>query len=128
MDADYGLGSWPARRARISPDGVALRQYGRALSYAELAERVERLADGLAARGVGPGDRVAYLGANDIATFEVFFAAGRLGAIFAPFNTRLTPPEIGYLLDDCTPTVLVHAAELAELVAAVDPAAHGVPT
>ena len=128
MDADYGLGSWPARRARISPDGVALRQYGRALSYAELAERVERLADWLAPRGVGPGDRVAYLGANDIATFEVFFAAGRLGAIFAPFNTRLTPPEIGYLLDDCTPTVLVHAAELAELVAAVDPAAHGVPT
>ncbi|HEX4356051.1 MAG TPA: long-chain fatty acid--CoA ligase [Pseudonocardia sp.] len=128
MDADYGLGSWPARRARIGPDVVALRQGERALTYAELAERVERLADGLAARGVGPGDRVAYLGPNDIATFEVFFAAGRLGAIFAPFNTRLAPPEIGYLLDDCAPTVLVYAAELNELVTAVDPAAHGVPT
>jgi fatty-acyl-CoA synthase len=128
MEADYGLGSWPARRARISPDAVALRQGDRALTYAELAARVERLADGLAARGVGPGDRVAYLGPNDIATFEVLFAAGRLGAIFAPFNTRLAPPEIAYLLDDCAPTVFVHAAELAELVAAVDPAAHGVPT
>jgi fatty-acyl-CoA synthase len=107
---------------------VALRQGGRALTYAELAERVERLADGLAVCGVGPGDRVAYLGANDVATFEVLFATGRLGAIFAPFNTRLAPPEIGYLLEDSAPTVFVHSGELAELVATADPAARGVPT
>ncbi|HVV19327.1 MAG TPA: long-chain fatty acid--CoA ligase [Pseudonocardiaceae bacterium] len=103
--ANYGLGSWPRRRARINPTGIALRQDDRALTYAELAARVDQLAAALAARGVRKGDRVAYLGLNDIATFEVFFATTLLGAIFAPFNTRLAPPEIAYLVSDARPTV-----------------------
>jgi fatty-acyl-CoA synthase len=108
---NLGLGSWPARRARITPDAVALRQAGRQLTYRELADRVEVVAGELHRRGIGPGDRVAYLGPNDIATFEVFFAAGRLGAIFVPLNTRLTAPEIAQLVEDCAPTVLVHAPD-----------------
>jgi fatty-acyl-CoA synthase len=125
---DYGLGSWPARRARISPADIALSQGARAVSYAELAARVGRLAAALAERGVGKGDRVAYLGFNDIATFEVFFAAARLGAIFVPFNTRLSAPEIAYLVADAQPTVLVYGPELADVVAEIDPAGHGVGT
>jgi fatty-acyl-CoA synthase len=125
---DYGLGSWPARRARICPTDVALRQGTRAVGYAELTARVGRLANALAGRGVGHGDRVAYLGPNDISTFEVLFAANRLGAIFVPFNTRLSAPEIAYLLDDAGPAVLVFGPELADLVDAVRPAAHGVGT
>ncbi len=105
--ANHGLGSWPGRRARINPDGVALRQGERALTYAELAARVGRLAAALAGRGVRKGDRVAYLGLNDIATFEVFFATTLLGAIFAPFNFRLAEPEIEYLVSDAQPTVFV---------------------
>jgi fatty-acyl-CoA synthase len=104
---DYGLGSWPSRRARINGSKPALRQGDRQLSYADLADRVDRLASGLAELGVKHGDRVAYLGPNDIATFETFFAAGRLGAIFVPLNTRLTGPEIDVLLDDARPAALV---------------------
>ncbi len=106
---DYGLGSWPARRARITPDAVAFRQDERCLTYAELAARVDRLAGGLAARGIGRGDRIAYLGPNDIATFELFFAAGRLGALFVPLNTRLADAEIDELLADCTPAAVFRA-------------------
>jgi len=124
--ADYGLGSWPARRARISPARTALRQAGRSLTYAGLAGRVDRLAGALARRGVRPGDRVAYLGLNDIATFEVFFAAGRLGALFVPMNTRLTAPEIGFLIDDARPAVLFHGPEHAAIVAETDPGRRGV--
>jgi fatty-acyl-CoA synthase len=109
--SDYGVGSWPARRARIDGDAVALRQDDREITYRQLAQRVDLLASALSAMGVRGGDRVAYLAANDIAGFELFFAAGRLGAIFAPFNWRLSPPEIAYLVADCEPTVLVHAAE-----------------
>ena len=101
--ANLGLGTWPARRARINPTGVALRQDDRSLTYTELADRVHSLAAALAARGVRQGDRVAYLGPNDIATFEVFFATTTLGAIFAPFNTRLADPEIDYLVSDADP-------------------------
>jgi fatty-acyl-CoA synthase len=115
---DLGVGSWPARRARIDPAGVALRQGDRELTYAELAARVEALAGGLARRGVGAGDRVAYLGPNDISTFETFFAAGRLGALFTPLNTRLAGPEVARLVADCAPAVLVHHPDLAAAVPA----------
>jgi fatty-acyl-CoA synthase len=110
---DYGVGSWPHRRARISPERVALRQDGRELTYRRLASEVDLLARSLAARGIGRGDRIGYLGRNDIAEFEVFFAAGRLGAIFVPLNTRLTPPEITRLLGDARPAVLCFGPEQA---------------
>ena len=74
---------------------------------------MDLLARSLAARGIGRGDRVGYLGRNDIAAFEVFFAAGRLGAIFVPLNTRLTPAEVDGLLDDGRPAVLFHGPEQA---------------
>ncbi len=106
---DLGLGSWPARRARISPHRTALREGDRSVSYADLAARVDRLAGGLAGLGVGPGDRVAYHGPNAIATFEALFATCRLGGIFVPLNTRLAAPEVARLLTDCAPRVLVHA-------------------
>jgi len=107
--SDIGLGSWPRRRARIAPHRVALRDDDRSLTYAELADRVDRLAGGLARLGVGPGDRVAYLGPNALTTFEALFATCRLGAVFVPLNTRLATPELARLLADCQPTVLVHA-------------------
>ena len=114
--ANLGLGTWPARRARITPDAVALVQDGRTLTYAALDERVRRLAAVLAAAGVRRGDRVAYLGPNDTSAFETFFAAGLLGAVDVALNTRLSPVEIAYMLADSTPTVLVHAAALGDLV------------
>lgn len=115
---DLGVGSWPLRRARITPDASAFEQADRSYSYREVAGRVDALAVGLAERGVGHGDRVAYLGANDVAAFETFFAAGRLGAVFVPLNTRLAAPEIAALLADSRATVLVARPEVSDLVAA----------
>ncbi len=112
---DIGVGSWPARRARIDPQGVAFRQGARAVSYLELARRVDALAASLARVGTGRGDKIAYLGPNDIATFETLFAAGRLGAVFVPLNIRLSPPEIAALLTDCAARVLVYGPESAAL-------------
>jgi fatty-acyl-CoA synthase len=121
---DVGVGSWPARRARMTPDRVAFRQGPRSLSYRELAHRVDALAGGLAARGVGRGDRVVHLGPNDIATFETFFATARLGAVFVPLNYRLAAPEIRDLVADAQPRLAVCGAESATLAGA---AMAGVP-
>ncbi|MGK3208075.1 acyl-CoA synthetase [Amycolatopsis sp. MEPSY49] len=115
--ADFGLGSWPARRARISPGRTALVQPGRTRTYAGLAERVERLAGALARLGVRPGDRVAYLGVNDVTVFETLFATARLGALFVPLNYRLSPTEIRYMLEDSGASVLVHSPDTDNLVA-----------
>ena len=111
--ADFGVGSWPYRRSRIDPNRIAMRQGDAALTYRALADRVDRLADALRAAGVGRGDRVAYLAANSMAGFETFFAVGRLGAIFAPLNTRLTTPELAFLIQDCEPVLLIHDADQA---------------
>lgn len=108
---DGGVGSWPWRRARMMPDRVALVQDDEQVTYAELAQRVERLAAFWQSLGVRHGDRVAFLGPNDIATFECLFAAGRLGAIFVPLNTRLAAPEVEYMLADCGASVLVWLPE-----------------
>ncbi|MFI0352120.1 long-chain fatty acid--CoA ligase [Actinomadura sp. 9N407] len=111
-----GLGSWPARRARKTPRRPALFHDGRTLTYAELDERVTRLARGLRSLGVRRGDRVAYLGPNHPSFLETLFAAGVLGAVFVPLNTRLAAPEIAYQLADSGTSVLVHGPAHAELV------------
>ena len=123
---DFGLGSWPHRRARIDPDRPAFRQGEGELTYRQLADRVKALAGALHAAGVRRGDRVAYLAANSIAGFETFFAAGRLGAIFAPLNTRLTTPELTYLVRDCAPTVLVHDQDVGALTGPDSPVSRSI--
>src|SRR3954463_9512756 len=116
-----GLGTWPARRARISPDRTAVLDPRRSLTYAQLADRTARYAGALRRLGVGPGDRVAYLGVNAVEVFETFFAAWLLGAIAVPLNYRLSRSEIRYMLEDAGATVLVHSADTDDVVAAAAP-------
>src|SRR3712207_6791222 len=116
-----GLGTWPARRARISPDRAAVLDPHRSLTYAELADRTARYAGALRRLGVGPGDRVAYLGVNAVEVFETFFAAWLLGAIAVPLNYRLSAAEIRYMLEDSGASVLVHSGDANALVAAAVP-------
>ena len=114
--ANFGVGSWIERRARIAPDRVALVGGDRSFTYAELAERVRRLANGLQRLGVGRGDRVAWLGPNHPAFLEALFACGLVGAALAPVNHRLAADGIRAVLADIDPSVLVQHA-------ATDPAA-----
>jgi fatty-acyl-CoA synthase len=104
-----GLGSWPARRAAMSPDRAALVFGGEVTTYARLRDRIARLASQLSSRGVSPGDRVAYLGPNHPAFVETMFATHLLGAVFVPLNFRLAGPEIDYMLGHSGATALVHA-------------------
>ncbi|MEU6117558.1 o-succinylbenzoate--CoA ligase [Streptomyces sp. NPDC047117] len=112
-----GLGSWPARRARKTPHRIAVRHEGAATTYAELHDRTTRLARALRATGVRRGDRIAYLGPNHPSFLETLFAAGALGAVFVPLNTRLTGPEIAHQLADSGAKVLLYGPSHAGLVA-----------
>jgi fatty-acyl-CoA synthase len=106
-----GLGSWAARRARTSPERVAVVHEGRALTYAGLHDRVLRLAWALRGLGVRTGDRVAYLGGNHPSLLETLLACGTVGAVFVPLNTRLATPELDAIVRDCVPSLLVHGAD-----------------
>lgn len=104
-----GVGSWLQRRRWKSGAKAALLSGTSVLSYEELAERSDRLANALRDRGVAKGDRVAYLGENHPSFVETFFACGLLGAIFVPLNTRLAPPELQFQLQDSGARLLVNA-------------------
>lgn len=113
---NHGVGSWPTRRARMTPQRTALVHDQTARSYAELADRATRLAHGLRELGVGRGDRVAYLGPNHPALAETLFATGLLGAVFVPLNTRLAVPELEYILANSGAQILLWAPEFAAAV------------
>ena len=104
---DRGVGSWIERRARIVPNQPALIHGETLHTYAELAERVRRLARGLSDLGVQRGHRVGWLGANHPTFLEVLFATARLGAVLAPVNHRLDDAVMSDLLRELSPSVLV---------------------
>src|SRR3954452_4707427 len=115
---DRGLGSWPRRRARMTPDGPALVQDGVITTYAGLERATTRLAHGLRARGVGRGDRVAFLGLNSIEMVATLLAIAMLGSVSVPVNTRLASPELAHVLDHSGSRLLVVEDAIAEAVQA----------
>jgi fatty-acyl-CoA synthase len=98
-------------------DQVALFDADRGISrtYRQLAEGVENTAATLADLGVAKGDRICILAKNRIEHLELFFACGRLGAIFVPLNWRLAERELAFLLDDAEPNLLFFSAEFSYL-------------
>jgi acyl-CoA synthetase (AMP-forming)/AMP-acid ligase II len=114
-----GLGSWPERRLRISPDRDAIWFEGTTISHRQFAERTRRTAGALARLGVRAGDRVAWTGSNHPSALETLYACGQLGAIWVPVNSRLTAPEAEYVLAHSGASVLVFGREHGELVDAL---------
>jgi fatty-acyl-CoA synthase len=79
----------------------------RSVSYAEVEAWVSELADGLAALGVGPEDRVGMLMANYLEFVPVKFAIARAGAVAIPFNYLYRQAELGYVLRQSQCNILV---------------------
>jgi fatty-acyl-CoA synthase len=88
---------WPAFWARYTPDRPVILFEGTTITWAELADRAARLAGGLRAAGIGKGDRVGFLSRNTPEFFEALIACARLGAIFVPFNIRLSAGEMAHM-------------------------------
>jgi O-succinylbenzoic acid--CoA ligase len=115
---------WLARRAERTPDATALVVDGVMLRFAELAARADAMAAAIAAEGVAPGTRVAALLENELPLVTAFHAVDRLGAVWLPLNTRHTPAELGFVLNDAEAGLLLFDTanrELAESAAAARP-------
>jgi acetyl-CoA synthetase len=84
------------------------------ITFAELAAWSARFARWLAARGVGPGDRVAIMLEPSLAFYAGLFGAIKRGAIAVPLFTLFGPDGVGLRVDDCTPRLLVTNAEKAD--------------
>jgi acyl-CoA synthetase (AMP-forming)/AMP-acid ligase II len=97
--------------ARSRPARLAVVDGPVRLTYAELDDRVGRVAAALAVRNVGAGERVVWLGQNSFRVLELLLAAARLGAIFCAANWRSSADELRFVLDDLTPTAVVWQEE-----------------
>jgi fatty-acyl-CoA synthase len=115
----HTIDRWLRDRAALTPARVAIEHEGGELTYAQLDERSERLAETLLARGLERGDRVATLTANSPAHVEVFFACAKAGLMLMPLNWRLSPVELAYQIDDAEPVLLLVEEEHDELASAL---------
>lgn len=77
------------------------------ITYADLDARIERAANGLAARGIGQGDRVALLLPNIPEFMVAYYAVMRRGAIVVPINVLYKAEEIAYVLQDSEAKALI---------------------
>jgi long-chain acyl-CoA synthetase len=101
------------------PDVVAIRCGARALTYAQLDERSNRLAQALLAAGVRSGDRVAHLDRTAPEIVELLFAASKIGAVTVPLNWRLATAELETIVADAGCTVLIAGPSYRESAQAI---------
>jgi fatty-acyl-CoA synthase len=103
--------------ARGRPHATALVDAAsrRTLDYAGLDRAIDSAVTMLRKRGVGRGSRVAALSRNGVELVILQLACGRMGAILAPLNWRLSPLELRALIADCEPVLLVGDEALAVL-------------
>jgi long-chain acyl-CoA synthetase len=111
----YALADIIRKRAAATPDAIAL-EAGRPATFAELDRRSSQVAQALQAKGVRPGDRVAYIGASGPEFAEVMYGAAKCRAIFTAVNNRLSAREVLAILADAEPRVVVTDPAAAPLV------------
>ena len=95
------------RSADVFPAKVAIRYGDRSVTYAEMRAQATRLANALSAAGIGPGDRVAYLMPNIPEMLIAHFGVPLVHAVLVAVNTRLSGPEIEYILQHSGASMLV---------------------
>lgn len=96
----FTLGDLVRKQAASFPKRTALAWPAGRMSFAQLDERTNRIANALSERGIRAGDRVALLTENSPAAVEWIFALAKLGSVAVPINVRLTPQEIAFILKD----------------------------
>ncbi|MFI4980524.1 MAG: AMP-binding protein [Nevskiales bacterium] len=102
--------------AQRTPDRLAIVYDDRRITYAELYDRILRMAGFLAGRGVKRGEVVAVVMRNSAAFIEIAFAVSHLGAVFLPVNFRLANEEVAFIAGNAEAVLVFADSELAASV------------
>ncbi|RJS20023.1 long-chain fatty acid--CoA ligase [Corallococcus sp. H22C18031201] len=118
------IGDWMGRGALYWPEQLAVVDVARGgagrFTYRALNARCEALAAWLRdVAGVKRGDRVGLVAHNGVEYLDAFFACGKLGAIFVPYNWRLHAAELADLVRSVRPSVLLFGDDFRDAVAHV---------
>ena len=95
---------------------VAIRTASETVTYAQLAERVNRAGNALLAAGLKPGDRLLMVVKDCPAFFYLFWGAIKAGIVPAPLNTMLRAADYAYLFEDSGCGLVVYSSEFAQEV------------
>jgi fatty-acyl-CoA synthase len=91
-------------------DREALCFEGRRWTFAQLRDETDRVARGLIAAGIGPGEHVCLWLNNRPEYLFTFFAVAKIGAILVPINTRFRTRDMAYIVQQSDATTLIAAA------------------
>jgi len=107
-------GFHPCHHARATPDKPALIMAGTGatVTFKELDDRSNQIAHAFREAGLQPGDTIALFAENSLQYFEVCWAAQRSGLYFVCISSRLTAPEVAYILEDSGSSLLIASAGL----------------
>lgn len=100
----YTLADFIRKSAVRFPDKEAVVFEDIRLTYGELNNRTNALANSLTKMGYKKGDRIAILAENSHRYFEVYFAVAKLGMSVSPLNFRLAGKELEYIVNDSDAT------------------------
>src|SRR5438552_1675153 len=111
------VGAILAGSARRFGDRIAFARNGKELSHAELAARAAQCANGLIARGIKPGERVALRMPNCLEYPIAYFGVQLAGAVFVPVNPWLPEPAAAAQSADAEAALTLTADDVPELCA-----------
>lgn len=99
----------PITHAQTRPDhpAIVMAGSGETVSYGAMDAYANRFAQLMRARGLGRGDHVAVLMENNAHYLQIVWGSQRAGTMLVPISTRLTAPEIGYILKDASAKLLL---------------------
>jgi acyl-CoA synthetase (AMP-forming)/AMP-acid ligase II len=103
----------------VVPDREALVGDGRRITYAEMAARVNRLANSLQELGVGRGAKVAVVALNSPEQVETYYACAKVGAVFVPLNYRAKREELAYMLNNSEASLLFVSERYVSLITSI---------
>jgi acyl-CoA synthetase (AMP-forming)/AMP-acid ligase II len=101
------LGDVVREHRRTYPDKIALVDGPFRLTWPEVDDRVNRLANALLTAGVSEGDRILWLGQNSFRVYELLLASAKIGAMVCPGYWRWAVPEMAFAIEDLDPKVVV---------------------
>jgi len=111
---------------QIQPLSPVILQDDVVLTFKDLDERCNRMANALVNLGIGPGDRVALMFSNDYRFIESLMGAMRLGAVPVPLNIRMGDEALTYVVVDSEAVVLIANWEMAARARSLGPQFPGV--
>lgn len=102
------VGNWIGKRASISPDTIGIFDKGcnQKFTFKELNSRANKTSNFLLENDINKGDKVCVISRNRIEIVDLFFAAGKTGAVLSPISYRLAATEINDLIDRIQPKAI----------------------